>query len=149
MSTLRDQLLKTAQLYLDGLNDPGPDASGLIAHRTADCTQRILPKNLNQPTHTNETYFAFMCAGAAFVKSLKFALDDDPMVDEVARKVMLHMSSDGETVAGPYNNEYFIVLSMTEDGTKIKEITEFLDSRTFLWVTEAIQKVIKESQEQA
>ena len=149
MSALRDQLLKTAQLYLDGLNDPGPDASGLIAHRTADCTQRILPKNLNQPTHTNETYHAFMSAGAAFVKSLKFALDDDPMVDEMARKVMLHMSSDGETMVGPYNNEYFIVLSMTEDGTKIKEITEFLDSRAFLWVTEAIQKVAKESQEQA
>ncbi|KAJ9634993.1 uncharacterized protein PV06_08644 [Exophiala oligosperma] len=150
MSPLRDQILKTAQGYLDGLNDPGPDAAGVIALRTPDCTQRILPQNLQQPVHTNESYQAFMGAGSKLmVKPPKFAFDSEPLVDEHARKVVLHMLGKGESPSGPYNNEYFIILSTTDDGTKIKEVVEFLDSRAFTALIETFTKLTQESAAQS
>ncbi|KIW21519.1 hypothetical protein PV08_02099 [Exophiala spinifera] len=146
MSPLRDQLLKTAQGYLDGLNDPGPDAAGVIALRTPDCTQRILPQNLEQPLHTNQTYQEFMATGAKLMVSMpKFAFNSEPVVDEYARKVVLHMRGKGESPSGPYNNEYFIILSTTEDGTQIKEVVEFLDSQAFTSLVETFRKLAQES----
>ncbi len=54
------------------------------------------------------------------------------VVDEVARKVVLHLKSTGESDTGPYTNEYFIVLKMMDDGNLIKEIVEFIDSAYML-----------------
>lgn len=58
------------------------------------------------------------------------AKGEDMLVDEVSRKVLLHLTSTGETDFGPYANEYMIVLKMTDDGTQIKEVVEFIDSAT-------------------
>lgn len=149
MSTLRDNLLRTAQLYLDGLNNPRDDGAGIIAERTPDCKQYILPKNLNQPTYANESYREMMMTSAGFVKHITFTLANGtaPQVDETARKVLLHIRGDGETVFGPYNNEYFIILATTDEGTKIKEVTEFLDSRTFLNFREQVVKAFQGGRE--
>jgi hypothetical protein len=141
MSSIRDQISKTAQGYMDGLNNPGDEASGVIAHRTPDCVQRLLPSALNMPPHTNEQYRAFMKQSGAFVTRISFVLAEGRplMIDETARKVLLHILSDGDTVFGPYNNEYFIILTTTEDGSQITEVTEFLDTQRFTSFIQAVQ----------
>lgn len=91
-----------------------------------------------------------MAAGAKLMVSMpKFALDSEPLVDEHARKVMLHMLGEGQSPSGPYNNEYFIILSTTEDGTKIKEVVEFLDSQVFKALTETFAKLAQGSAAQS
>jgi hypothetical protein len=42
---------------------------------------------------------------------------------------MMHASSTAETPVGPYSNEYALVLKFSEDGSKVEEFKEFVDSR--------------------
>ena len=51
------------------------------------------------------------------------------VVDEEAKKVVMHASSTATTDLGDYNNEYILVLHMTEDGTKVHRFEEFVDSK--------------------
>jgi len=48
--------------------------------------------------------------------------------DTVSNKVVMHVSSTAETIAGPYINEYMFILHMAEDGTKLKMVEEYVDS---------------------
>lgn len=134
MSPIRDTLSHTANCYIAGFNTN--TAEGVIACRTADCKQIIRPYSApppwNSPPRTNEEYQAFVVPGFKTVRNVKISLaeGEDMLVDEVSRKVLLHLTSTGETDFGPYANEYMIVLKMTDDGKQIKEIVEFIDSAT-------------------
>ncbi|KAG8165006.1 hypothetical protein KVR01_005281 [Diaporthe batatas] len=134
MSQIRDALIQTANSYIAGFNTN--TAEGVVACRTADCKQIICPSNVpppwSSPPRTNQEYQDFVVPGFKQIRNLKikFAEGEDMIVDEVSRKVMLHLTSTGETDFGPYTNEYMIVLKMTEDGTQIREIVEFIDSAT-------------------
>lgn len=134
MSPIRDTLIQTANSYIAGFNTN--TAEGVIACRTTDCRQIIRPSSVpppwNSPPRTNEEYQAFVVPGFKMVRNIRISLaeGEDMLVDEVSRKVLLHLTSTGETDFGPYANEYMMVLKMTEDGTQIKEIVEFIDSAT-------------------
>ncbi|KAG6355408.1 hypothetical protein INS49_003370 [Diaporthe citri] len=134
MSPIRDTLIKTANSYIEGFNTN--TAEGVIASRTADCRQVIRPCSVpppwNDPPRTNEEYQAFILPGFNIMRNIRIGLaeGEDMLVDEVSRKVLLHLTSTGESDFGPYANEYMIVLKMTGDGTLIKEIVEFIDSAT-------------------
>lgn len=52
----------------------------------------------------------------------------DTIVDETARKVVMHASSTASTTLGPYNNEYTLILHMTDDGRKVEQMYEYVDS---------------------
>ena len=52
----------------------------------------------------------------------------DDIVDEAARKVVMHASSTATTVLGPYSNEYVLILHMAEDGRKVEKFYEFVNS---------------------
>ena len=54
---------------------------------------------------------------------------NDTIVDEEARRVVMHASSTATTDLGEYNNEYILVLHMTEDGAKVERFEEFVDSK--------------------
>lgn len=79
------------------------------------------------------------------VRNIKISLaeGEDMLVDEVTRKVMLHLTSTGETDFGTYANEYMIVLKMTDDGTQIREIVEFIDSATIRDIATGIAQQAK------
>ncbi|KAK6210907.1 hypothetical protein LQW54_005785 [Pestalotiopsis sp. IQ-011] len=77
---------------------------------------------------------------------LSFVEGQDMLVDDVSRKVMMHLRSTGETDAGPYANEYTIVLKMTDDGELIKEIVEFVDSAA---VRDILETMKQQQQQQA
>jgi hypothetical protein len=56
-------------------------------------------------------------------------VDASPFVVDVeARKVMMHLTSTAESDIGPYTNEYIFWVTISEDGEKVDEIVEFLDS---------------------
>lgn len=48
--------------------------------------------------------------------------------DEPGNKVMMWVSSKAQSLIGPYNNEYTILLYFNEAGDKVKKIVEFVDS---------------------
>lgn len=79
------------------------------------------------------------------VRNLQIILakGEDMVVDDVSRKVLLHLTSTGETDFGPYTNEYMIVLKMTDDGTQIKEIVEFIDSATTRDIAASLTQNVK------
>lgn len=70
-------------------------------------------------------------------------VDTTPLVVDVeARRVMMHLTSTAETDVGPYNNEYIFLISISEDGEKVDEIVEFLDS---LYTAEFVGKLAKQT----
>lgn len=151
MSPIRDALIQTANSYVAGFNTN--TAEGVIACRTADCKQIIRPSNVpppwNSPPRTNQEYQDFVVPGFKHIRNPKINLaeGEDMLVDEASRKVMLHLTSTGETDFGPYANEYMIVLKMTEDGTQIKEIVEFIDSATCRDIATAMAQLLVAKQE--
>lgn len=151
MSPIRDALIETANSYIAGFSSN--TAEGVIARRTADCKQIIRPSNLPPPwsspkPRTNAEFQAFVVPGFKMVRNVKlrFAEGEDMLVDEVARKVLLHLTSLGETDFGPYENEYMIVLKMTEDGTQIKEIVEFVDSAATRDIAAGLAQLVNKSE---
>jgi ketosteroid isomerase-like protein len=144
MYALRINLMQTARSYIDGFNTN--TAEGIIASRTPDCKQIIHPSTVpppwKSPPRSNEDYQAWIVPGFKMIRNIRLSLVEgqDMLVDDMARKVMLHLRSTGETDAGPYANEYMIVLKMTDDGKLIKEIVEFVDSAAVRDIVTAMQQ---------
>lgn len=144
MFALRDTLIQTANHYINGFNTN--TAEGIIASRTPDCRQIIHPSTVpppwQSPPRGNEEYQAWIVPGFKMIRNIRlsFVEGQDMLVDDVSRKVMMHLRSTGETDAGPYANEYMIVLKMTDDGKLIKEIVEFVDSAAVRDIVEAMKQ---------
>ncbi|KFA68130.1 hypothetical protein S40285_10017 [Stachybotrys chlorohalonatus IBT 40285] len=128
MSPLRDQLLKVAHGYIDGFNQNTPE--GVIAYRAPNCVHRIVPTSANIPARSNEEYQNFISSGFQIIKNFKLRISEghEPVIDEVARKIVLFISSSADSPIGPYTNEYVFELKTNEDGTLIEQITEFIDT---------------------
>ncbi|KAF3765287.1 hypothetical protein M406DRAFT_329209 [Cryphonectria parasitica EP155] len=147
MPSIRDTLVQTANSYIAGFNTN--TAEGVIACRTADCKQVIHPSSVPppwaSPPRSNEEYQEFTVPGFKMLRNVKISLakGEDMLVDEVSRKVLLHLTSTGETDFGPYANEYMIVLKMTDDGTQIKEVMEFIDSATTRDIAASLAQHVK------
>ena len=59
----------------------------------------------------------------------------DAVVDEAKRKVALYLHAKATADAGEYENEYIITLTMTEDGTKVQDQYDFIDSHRMIeWI---------------
>ena len=128
---MRSQLVDTIlKAYLEGFNNPGPDGAGFVARRTPDCLHYVHPASAGlASSFTNETYIAFITRVASLVHNLHINLLNgfSPIVDEKERRVMLHLTGGGELPIGPYTNSYIFYFQLTDDGTQIKRIDEFLD----------------------
>ena len=98
-----------------------------MAFRAPNCVQYILPASLGRPSLNNEEYAAYFVPLMPAFRGWHITVHDT-IHDEPARKVAMHCSSKGETDIGPYNNEYMIVLHMTDDGRKVEKILEYVDS---------------------
>lgn len=71
------------------------------------------------------------------------AKEEGMLIDEVSRKVLLHLTSTGETDLSRYANEYMIVLKMTDDGAQIKKIVDFIDSATTRDIAAGLAQLVK------
>ncbi|KAL9041860.1 MAG: hypothetical protein Q9180_000996 [Flavoplaca navasiana] len=95
--------------------------------RASNCINYILPNSLGQKSMDNEEYKAFFAPRMASFRNFNLAVHDT-VVDEAARKVVLHMTSTASTDVGDYRNEYMLKLHMTEDCRKVDVFEEFVDS---------------------
>lgn len=150
MTSFRDQLLQTAKSALDKYGDLTPES--VVAHRSADCVHRLLPASAGVPDRTNREYADFVMELKKTVPNMRLVVQEkgqgsgdgffEPMVDEAARRVLVHVKAAGDTPYGPCEAEYFMALRMSEDGTQIVEFVEFVDTAyTLEFIRKAALKV--------
>lgn len=121
----RQILLSTAQEAIQGYNTWS--LASILSCRAPTCVHYILPSSLHRPPLNNEQYAAYFTPIMPAFEHFHLTVHDS-IVDEVARKVLMHVSSSASTALGPYNNEYMLILHMTEDGRKVEKFYEFVDS---------------------
>ena len=122
----RSTLLLTVFAVINGYNTWTPEA--IMACRAPNCIHQVLPASLGRPPLNNEQYLAYFTPIMPAFKNFHLTVKNT-IVDEEARKVVLHASSTATTDLGDYSNEYMLVLQMAEDGTKVVRVDEFLDSK--------------------
>ncbi|KAI6085048.1 hypothetical protein F4821DRAFT_163242 [Hypoxylon rubiginosum] len=142
----RDQLLKTANVFLQGFNDFTPEAVTRLG--SPNCTYRMGPMCLNQATKGNDEIKTFVKALQTITPTfeLKLVEGEEMMVDVEARKVAMHLRSYSPTVAGLYQNEYIFIIKLSEDGTMVDDVLEFTDS---LHSADMLPKMAKACEEAA
>ncbi|KAF2228521.1 hypothetical protein EV356DRAFT_498305 [Viridothelium virens] len=124
----REQLITTALSFIAAYNQWTVQA--IIAIRSPSCIHYTLPISLQVPPRSNAEYATFMDPMLAVFRGVHFSIisNDDTIVDVEARTVVLHCSNLADTDAGEYTNEYMFSLTMSEDGTKVDKIIEFIDA---------------------
>ncbi|KAL8650740.1 MAG: hypothetical protein Q9226_005016 [Calogaya cf. arnoldii] len=95
--------------------------------RAFNCMNYILPASLGQTPMDNEKYKAFFAPRMVPFRDFQLTVHDT-VVDEAARKVIMHMTSTASTDIGKYCNEYILKLPMTEDCRKVDKFEEFVHS---------------------
>jgi hypothetical protein len=147
MSPLRDQLLKTANTYVEAHKNIDVDA--LRAIYSPSCVHRCDPKPVHPifPVVNNAEYMTAIADVFKIWHRFECRQFAEAVVDEEARKVVLYIEGKGEADAGTYENEYIVTLKMNEDGTLIEERLQFFDSQPVLeWVTR-LGKIAQDLQE--
>ncbi|KAI0837004.1 hypothetical protein F5Y06DRAFT_272797 [Hypoxylon sp. FL0890] len=127
-SPSREQLLKTANLFLEDFNEFTPES--VLRHRSPTCLHRLLPATLKSPPQTNADYGNLIASLQPIMPAFKLRIVEgtEPVVDEVSRKVVLHLRSHANTTVGLYENEYVWTLTLSQDGASVDDVVEFADS---------------------
>jgi ketosteroid isomerase-like protein len=139
--SLREQLLQTARAYLAAHNER--DFDRVLALCSPTCVHRMGPISIRHPGRNNEDYIAFNSAVFKRMNTYHAAITD-VVADEVSHKVVLYLHAKATADAGEYENEYMVTLTMTDDGKRVVEQYEFIDSLT---MTNWIAKVGKAAQD--
>lgn len=131
MPVSRERLLESTRIWIENMRDFSPEA--VLSNRTDDCISYIAPRTFGGRPMDNDGYLEGFNQIGGQLKNFQLDLVDGeaPIVDEVNRKVVLHMESHAESISGPYENEYIFILTFNEDGTLLKGLIEFLDSEYF------------------
>ncbi|KAI4637874.1 hypothetical protein J4E83_000692 [Alternaria metachromatica] len=103
------------------------DIERILGYRTPDCKQNILPASLNRTAMTNDEYRVFFKRIEPLYKNFTARVLQETH-DPEAHTCIIHARSTATTAIGPYGNEYALILTFTEDGTKVKYFDEFVDS---------------------
>lgn len=122
----KSTLVQTVLRALDGYNQWDIDA--IIAPRAAECTQQVLPYRLGRPVRNNAEYREYFAKTVIpYFKSFQVEILDI-IEDQQNAKAAVSARSQGETVMGPYSNEYMLTFHLTKDHKEVLEIKEFVDS---------------------
>ena len=126
--SLRNQLWHTAKTAFDRYGEMTPES--VIACRSSECVHRIYPTSIGIADRTNQEYSDSVMEIKKTVPNMRLIIQDDfePLIDVTNRMVMTHLKSAGDTPFGPLEAEYFMALKMNEEGTKIIEFVEFIDT---------------------
>lgn len=93
-------------------------------------THQVFPESLGMPQRSKEEFRVHVSGITSVFKSFKM-LPQSIYEDNAANTVIIHAKMDGELSKGPggrWENECIMLLRMNEDGSKIVEIKEFVDS---------------------
>ncbi|KAI0433354.1 hypothetical protein F5Y09DRAFT_299206 [Xylaria sp. FL1042] len=116
---------RTALAVVDAYNKWSIEA--IMAIRTEDCIQQILPKSLGRPAMDNAMYKAYFTSIMPHFQNFTVTINDT-MEDAQENKVVFWARSEASTEIGPYSNEYVLIMYMNEAGDKITKFLEFVDS---------------------
>lgn len=123
----RSARLETVYGLLDAYSTLSPDA--MLEHLSEDFTHQILPESMGMPTRERAAFEEHAKGITAIFK--KFAMVpknvlEDP--DKNAVTVYANMEGELQGGLGPWHNECIMLMRMSEDGSKVVEMKEFVDS---------------------
>ncbi|RYN88811.1 hypothetical protein AA0120_g6873 [Alternaria tenuissima] len=103
------------------------DIERILAYRTPDCKQQILPATLNRSPKSNDEYRAYFETIEPLCINFTATVFQETH-DPEAHTCIIHARSTASTPIGSYGNEYALILTFTEDGTQVRQFDEFVDS---------------------
>ncbi|KAJ9606737.1 hypothetical protein H2200_008746 [Cladophialophora chaetospira] len=135
MAPSRSQLLRTATDCVNRLSNGRSD--NIVAIRNAKCRHEVGPPCMGVPAPlSNEEYGAWWDSFVPRVwpNGMEVWLDNnrEPVVDVHNRHVVLYCKSRAESHKGIYEGSYVFNITISEDGEKVDDIVEFLDSKSAL-----------------
>ncbi|CEJ58140.1 hypothetical protein PMG11_06810 [Penicillium brasilianum] len=131
MSPTRDELLCTALDFVAQFAKLDPES--VLSFLSPSCTLRSFPSSLGKPPlQTKEESKADFQGLKDFFHNFQLRVKDgaEPVVDEPARKVVLHIEGKGDSLVGRFETEYIYILQMNEEGTMVEDFFQFADSAT-------------------
>lgn len=128
MESETSQRLATAYALLEAYSSLSPE---MILEKLDDNGRyMILPESLSMPPRTKQEFAAHAAGITSVFKSFKM-IPKSIYEDAAANSVIVHAKMDGELAKGSgarWENECVMMLRLNDEGSKIVEIKEFVDS---------------------
>lgn len=121
------------------------DIERIMGVRAENCVQQVLPRSLGREEMDNATYRPYFSAIMPLLKGFTVTVHE-VIESKEERKIMIWASSVAESVIGPYQNEYCLILYFNEAGDKLVKFLEYVDSK---WSAEFFGRLRKWTAEQA
>ncbi|CBF87245.1 predicted protein [Aspergillus nidulans FGSC A4] len=109
------------------------DVESVLSFMSPSCTLRSFPSSLGKPAlQTKEESKADFQGLKDFFYNFQLRVKDgaEPVIDEPARKVVLHIEGKGDSLVGRFETEYVYILQINEEGTMVEDFFQFADSAT-------------------
>ncbi|EMD88492.1 hypothetical protein COCC4DRAFT_29062 [Bipolaris maydis ATCC 48331] len=115
----------TARAVIDAYN--AWDIEAILAYQSPDCEHRVLPASINRAAKSNDEYRTYLNKIMPQYSNFTVTVMEETH-DARAHKCIIYASSTAQTKIGLYANEYALILTFTEDGTKVTKFDKFIDS---------------------
>ncbi|KAM3079620.1 hypothetical protein ACMFMG_006032 [Clarireedia jacksonii] len=134
--------LQTANALIESYS--ALSAEAIIQHLAPEFTHQILPESLQMPARTRDE-FAVHAQRITSIFSEFHMIPQTILEDESRNSVVIYAKMVGELNLhlGHWDNECIIMLKMSEDGTKVVEYKEFVDSAKAKLLQEKIGAAMK------
>lgn len=103
-------------------------------------------ESLQQTPKDNKNYRKYWASIAPLFSNFHPTIHDI-VEDPLENKLIVWASSTGQTVLGPYANEYMLLLYFNEAGDKIERFVEFVDSDVARSTFSKLHKLMEEQQQ--
>lgn len=123
----RSTRLETTYALLDAYATLSPD--NMLAHLSDDYTHQVLPESMGMPSR-DRAAFAEHAKGITAIFAKFAMLPKRVFEDPEQNSVVVYANMDGvlQGGLGPWVNECIMMLRFNDDGSKVTEMKEFVDS---------------------
>ena len=116
---------QVAEALVDEFNRMDIDA--ILSWRSDDCMRIIAPSTLGLAPMNNMQYRVSLERLSRVFNNFSLTVHDC-IEDKEAKKICMYLRARADTLAGEYINEYMWTLMFNDDGTKIVNVVEFVDT---------------------
>ncbi|KAK3372726.1 hypothetical protein B0H63DRAFT_302886 [Podospora didyma] len=136
---------KTVLAYMDAMNTL--DLPKIMSLHTEDYRHQMLPLSLKVPVMDNAGYEAYFKKDLPLFHTYECFIND-LIEDYKQKKIVVYARDRADTDLGEYRCEYMLTFFLTDDGTKLKRMHEWVDpSIAVPWVTK-LRKLLAENEAQ-